>query len=519
MKRSKGKAALGAPLPGASVLEHRATLMILFTLALGLAAWHMTRFTVVLDDSFIAFRVAANWARSGVPEYNVGSREWVPTSFLWVALLATGAKLLPAIAFRTTAQFLGGLAGIASILVLAFGFPRSRVAGIAAALLCASSAIWAAWPLSGMDAALFTASVVAGAAVLLQLIDAPTRNRAIATGVVFGLTTVIRPDGFVFAGVAALAVLVWVRDVRMLGWLALGSAIAIAPTVAYMFAALGTVVPVSYYAKVHGLSNVDKGLEYLLDGIRNHRLAYAVPFVAVAFADARSRRTAIVLLAMIAAWVAWVILDGGDFLPYRRFLSPVWPLVTLLCGIGLVATAARLERWRPKLAIPVQVACASLLLFTAAAWTQGSLRGAERARYDADRVDEEMREAIGRYFADKLAPSDWIAVKPAGIIPYYSGAHAIDFFCLADMKAARQGSWVPGAWVGHQRMNAARIHEVAPKIVILDAHLYRLDSMPPPWRTDPNHGAGWLSDPGASRYAPVKAEIVPGYWLGFFVRR
>lgn len=443
----------------------------------------------------------------------------MPTSFLWVALVAAGAKVAPSIEVRSTAQFLGGLAGIATILLLAFALPRSRLAGATGALLCASSATFAAWPLSGMDAALFMAGVVAGTCALLRLLEAPTRRAAILAGVGWGVTCLIRPDGLLLSSVAAAVIGVGVRGRSMLGWFALSHALTIAPGLFYLWATFGTIVPVSYYVKVHGFENVDRGIAYVFGGLRTHHLAWALPFIAMVFADPRHRRAVSVLLCMLIAWGAWVVVDGGDFLPYHRFLSPVWPLVALLCGLGLVATRDRVLRWQPPFAIPATAAMALLLCATVAAWTTPTFRGAERDRYEAGRVDEEMREAIGRYFAGKLRPSEWIAVKPAGIIPYYSGARAIDFFCLADRKAARQGDWVPAAWIGHQRMNADRVHEIFPDIVILEARLHPLESMPPPWQTDPNHGGGWLSHPGAARYTPVKAEIVPGYWLGFFVKR
>ena len=68
-------------------------------------------------------------------------------------------------------------------------------------------------------------------------------------------------------------------------------------------------------------------------------------------------------------------------------------------------------------------------------------------------------------------------------------------------------------------MNAGRIHEIGPRIVILEARLYPLESLPPPGATDPNQGRSWLEDPRSARYDPVRAEIQPGLWLDLFVRR
>src|SRR5262245_14087685 len=110
---------------------------------------HVFRFKVVVDDSFISFRVARHWFELGIPVYNPGNREWVPTSFLWVALLA-GFDRQVSMPLPLLAQVLGGIAGMATVVLLGFGFPSLGAAGALAALWCACSSLWAAWPLSGM---------------------------------------------------------------------------------------------------------------------------------------------------------------------------------------------------------------------------------------------------------------------------------------------------------------------------------------------------------------------------------
>ena len=87
----------------------RALRFVAIGLSVGLAAWHMARFTVVLDDAYIALRVASNWAHFGAPEYNPGVHEWVPTSFLWVGLVAAASKLVPGGDCVWIARVLGGL--------------------------------------------------------------------------------------------------------------------------------------------------------------------------------------------------------------------------------------------------------------------------------------------------------------------------------------------------------------------------------------------------------------------------
>ena len=161
----------------------------------------------------------------------------------------------------------------------------------------------------------------------------------------------------------------------------------------------------------------------------------------------------------------------------------------------------------------------SLAAFVFTAWALPAWRGAERDAYARGARDELAREAIGTWLTGRYPDSEWMAVKPAGIIPYYSRLRAIDFFCITDLTAARTGTWVPDAWPGHQRANPRRIHDVSPRLAILEARLYPLAELPPPGMTDPNHGAGWLADPRAARYEPVRAEVLPGLWLDLFVRR
>ena len=483
------------------------------------ACWHMLRFTVVVDDAFIALRTAMHWAGHGSPEYNPGSGEWVPTSFLWVALLAGLSKLLPFVSLPRLAQVLGGASGMGAIVLLATGFPRQRVAGAFAALLCAGSAVWAAWPLSGMETSLFALGVLVSVRAIAEYLDTAGARQACAAGAALGVTTMIRPDGIVLAAVSALLLAILLRDRTRLGWFGAAYALALAPMVLCLELFFGTLVPVSYYTKLDGLRNLGLGWAYLSEAVRSYHLVYALPLVIVPLWERRSRPLAIVLLALMGAWGAWVAVEGGDFMAYHRFLHPVWPLLALACGLGFATLAQRLESWRPALRPVIRPALAAVALGMALVWAAPAFRGSDWNKYEASAEDERVREIIGRWLAANFPRSEWLCVKPAGIIPYYSDMKTVDLFCLVDKKAAQTGQWVPGAWVGHQRMNAARIHEIGPRVVILEARLHPLDQLPSPGYTDPNHGGSWLEDPRASRYDAIRAEVLPGRWLVLFVRR
>ncbi len=493
-------------------------LIVLAAVALAIAVWHMLRFPVLVDDAFISFRVARNWALTGVPEYNPGVREWVPTSFLWVALLAGLGKLLP-LTIPTLARVLGGVCGLATIVCLARCLPRLRGAGPLAALLCAASAQWAAWPLSGMETSAFSLGVLAACLATLRVLEDPTARRAAIAGAVCGVATLLRPDGALIAAVALAALILASRRARRAGWFLAAFAGTVLPMIAYLALVFGTELPVSYYAKVHGLENLDRGRAYLAGAFGAYHLAWLLPLAAAAAALRSSRRASLFLLAAIGAWCALVASEGGDFMPYYRFVDAIWPLLMLILALGLVEGGRLVAARRPAGRAPARAGVAAAALAAAALLALPTFRGADRRRYEASSADEQARAAIGRFLADKLPATDWIAVKPAGIIPYYSGLRAIDFFCIVDGEAARTGQWVPRAWAGHQRMNATRIHDVEPSVVILEARLGRLDSIPSPYATDSNHGRTWLEDPRSARYEATRCEVEPGRWLNLFLRK
>ncbi len=492
-----------------------AALLLLLVL---LAVAHLLLFRVVDDDAFISLRVVRHWVRHGVPEYNPGVREWVPTSFGWVGLLAGIERLVP-VPLPLLAQVLGTLAAVATIVLLALGFPALGAAGPWAAALCALSSVWAAWPLSGMETSLFSLAVLTSVWALLRAIEAGTWRRAGAAGLACGAATLVRPEGALLAAVSLVVLVAATRDGRRALWFALGGALVVVPAVIYLGVTFGTVLPVSAYAKLHGLGEVEGGLRYFAAAARTYRLAYFLPLALLAPLARRARPAAALALGLCALWIGVVALEGGDFMPYHRFLNPVWPLWALAAGLGLAWVGGRLAALRRGGPLLSRAATGLLALLAAFSWAAPSWRGAERKSYDDSAIDELARGAIGAYLERHVPASEWIAVKPAGIIPYYSGLRAVDFFCITDLRAARTGAWVPGAWPGHQRMNPGRIHDLAPKIVILEARLYPLDLLPPPDATDPNHGASWLADPRAARYAPVRAEVLPDLWLDLFVRR
>jgi len=483
------------------------------------AGAHMLRFTTAVDDAFISFRVAKHWVEYGLPLYNPGIVEWVPTNFLWVSILAGMHGVLPW-SMPTLAQILGGICGLITIILLLTTFPgfEARRLSIYAALFCAGSAAWASWPLSGMETTFFALALLAGVRWFIHYHDSGRLRDIVLAGLAWGLATLIRPEGAFFFGVSFLFLGMASRNWRHLGWFSLVFVFLVLLQVIYLVVVFGSVLPNSYYTKMQGLSNLGRGGEHLLHIIKIYHLGYFLPLMIVPAFSAQWRKLTAYLGLLILIWAGWVMVIGGDFMPFHRFLHPIWPVICLLFGLGLYLLEERLAKWCPSARWIWRLSAGAVLLVAVGLWSQLSFQGSERDRYLTVAQEESARATIGKWLAARYSPTDWLAVKPAGIIPYYSNMQTIDFFCLTDRKAAQTGQWVQAAWTGHQRMNAQRIHEIAPRVVILDEHLYPWESLPPPGYTDPNHGRTWLQDPRTRQYKPVRAEIQPGQWLNYFER-
>jgi hypothetical protein len=483
----------------------------------GVGVVHMLRFNVVLDDSYISLRTAKHWVEYGVPVYNPGVREWVPTTPLWVALNALWYALLR-LPLPTISQALGALCGISILLGVCaalLGTPARR-ASLYAAALCAGSSIWAAWPLSGMETSLFAVSVLAGVICVLRYLDQRSRNILLWAGVAFAIATATRPDGLLLFVTTALFLILFARDWRHVAGFVFVYGLVILPQLLYLQFVFGSVLPNSYYTKVHGLANLDRGLQYMTSALRELRVLYWLPVVVLPAFLSTWRKRAAYLGSMVIAWLTWVVIIGGDFMLFHRFLHPILPVLCLSIGLGLSSLGRLITRWRPALRTVALVAPAVLAILVIYHWSAPSLKATSRVRFNGWAEKESTRATIGKWLARRYTAQDWLAVKPAGIIPFYAGMPAIDFFCIVDRQAAQTGQTVPGALVGHQKMNARRIHDIGPKVVILDDTLYPHDKLPPPGYTDPNHGGSWLRDPRVARYRAVRAEVAPDLWMNYF---
>ncbi|RPJ42505.1 MAG: hypothetical protein EHM19_10330, partial [Candidatus Latescibacterota bacterium] len=159
----------------------------------------------VIDDTYIAFRYAENFARGGALSFNPDDRDPVEgcTSFSWVLLSAAairaGADPLPAVRIVSIAS------GIGALLLLHRIARRTIGPGWHAAipvLLLGVSAEFAEWSTAGLETVFFLFFLLLAFDRLLS--EAENGGRPLSP-IFFALAALTRPEGAaLFAGAAAL---------------------------------------------------------------------------------------------------------------------------------------------------------------------------------------------------------------------------------------------------------------------------------------------------------------------------
>ncbi len=165
-----------------------------------------------IDDAYISYRYARNFARGWGLVYNFGERVEGYTNFLFTLLLAGVHRL--GFDVDGGAKVLGGASALASLWLLErlaerVG-PRSWVPCLATWAL-ASSMIFSGYAVYGLETPLFVMLVLAGTVLFFEEEDRPWAERTgwarvPWSGAVFGLAGLTRPEAPLYLGVVMLFV-------------------------------------------------------------------------------------------------------------------------------------------------------------------------------------------------------------------------------------------------------------------------------------------------------------------------
>ncbi|MEO1697126.1 MAG: hypothetical protein AAFU73_07520 [Planctomycetota bacterium] len=429
-----------------------------------------------VDDDYIVWRYARNWLEHGVYGFNVsgGVSDGVSSPLWFVACaLALRAGLAP--------ELFSPLVGIASFVLLAFVVARAagrlaedasgaRAALLAGGLVALQPALgWHAWAgLGTVPCALF---VGLGAAALVSGRD---RTAGAWLAVAAGFRLEVAP-------VAIALALAGSRPTARRALALAGPSVVVAVLVtAARRAAFATWLPHTGVVKALPLGDeLAYGGRYLVRSLGEGGLALSLA-AAAALALGRTRASAGPaapdlrgLGAAAAAALAAVLLVGGDWMVFGRFLAPWAPLG----AFGCAALAVRLGGRRGALLVGAPAVGVALLGFAA-------LPGAasERAGF------ERWWLAVGDALRERAAPDTSVALSPIGAIGWRSELPIVDVLGLThDAFAGRPARTDVVRVKGHHRFDGAWVLDQEPDYLVLGNGIHFDDAVPVrinPWEAD-----------------------------------
>jgi hypothetical protein len=426
----------------------------------------------LVDDAFISFRYADNWAHGRGPVFNPGELVQGYTNFLWMALLALGSAATGAEP-SFVALVLGPLAFVANILVLAalgrslavapgggsvsgpgVDLPRPGRHVPLAAGLFAVNGVATQYATTGLETG--AASLCVDLGIWAALARSDTTG-AFLSGLAFTLASLFRLDQGLFQA-AGLAIVAWrTRSLRQIAAF-LAPALLLVGYGIWARATYGEVFPNTLAAKASGpWEPFQAGLYaeiWLLGSEAWIPVAIASLWAWSAFSrpdpGRRERPLAVALLATTAVWQIWLLRIGGDFM-YGRFYQSLFPLFL----VAAERAAHQGSRW-------ARVAGVAL---AASALAASPLRPGYTEWYIADEptfypligvsppVVDHHSYRIGELLRTALRDRNIrpvIATSGPGMIAYLSDLTTIDVLGLTDRHVARSPS-LPDARPGHAK--------------------------------------------------------------------
>ncbi len=477
-------------------------------LALAFIIWLIFLREFRLDDAFITYRYARNFAAGQGLVYNVGDSVLSTTAPLYAVLLAVLSFIV------RDFHVLGGL-----VSTLAIGAGGGLIYALIPRYIPVSIRIWAGvvytlssplWLALGMETALWLALVLA--AILLVRLD-----RWGWAGLLVGLAVLTRPEAALPGELQGLPAVI-VTDNRSRtrnGWLKplfLFSICAAVPLLIFglwAWAAYGSPLPVTLGAKgaqaalgITGMG-VDvetwEGLRLILRSLMAQSSLYIALGLLLVFGLAGTLSTPVILVVLWGALhlLAYVLLGVA---PYRWYYAPLVPGAVLLAAHGLHYLHVRLKVRQPFIT-PYIVAAIAIFPLIAQGMSLGRITEMMQTGGPVDVmlpiVDWKVYEDVGDWLREETPLETTVGVAEVGQVGFFAERWMTDYLGLLqpDVAAAlRRGdlySWLAGYapdYLVFQRFRGAAL--VLYNYVIADDPWFTTSYQPVTEFDDPRYAAG-----------------------------
>ncbi len=395
---------IGAWFAGAVLPREVAIVFGLALPAMLLAAnmWRVHAFTV--DDSFISYRYARNLTRGLGLVYNEGEHVEGYTNFLFTMILAGGIEL--GLDPERLSKIIGAASAFGSLgltYAISGRITPYRTLPCAATWLLASTIVFSGWSIFGLETGFFVFLILAGTYLFMREVEPPPEAAAPPgasparfvfpwSGVVFMLAGLTRPEAPLFIGILMIALLCFrpfeplAPDAPMVlrapGFvigrffsaqnLLRGGvfAIPIAEHLAFRRYFYGPYMLNTLFAKTGNLQGqIGAGIGYVQNYVVHAGPVLYLALLGVGIGFMGRRRDVIGFTFIGLAWLAYVVLVGGDWMKFFRFMAPFEPFCFLLIDLGVRRAVDKRDR-------VTNLALAIFAVMTAF-WRAGSLREAQ----------------------------------------------------------------------------------------------------------------------------------------------
>ena len=293
--------------------------------------WRCHWFTY--DDAYISFRYAVNLVDGYGLVYNPGEAIEGYTNFLWTVIIAAGLKV--GVDPHVSSKVLGAASALGTMAVVYRLSNRLSPYGTLpciATWLLASSSTFSGYAVFGLETNAFIFLMMLGTLMMFEEHD---RGRGFPwSGVVFALGGLTRPEAPMFIGVPMLLLGKKFFSKQNL----IRGVVFAAPLVAHMlwrYSYYGSFLPSTLDAKTGDLrAQYKSGRAYTMAWADHAGSVVWLGFYGLALGVVRRKRELLTVAAMFWAMVCYVLLVGGDWMSYYRYLAPAEPYAFLLVCVA-----------------------------------------------------------------------------------------------------------------------------------------------------------------------------------------
>jgi hypothetical protein len=315
------------------------------------------------------------------------------------------------------------------------------------------------WSLLGMETGLLALLLNAAVWTAFRYGRDGTTKYLVWSALCFGLATLTRMDGVLFA-VLTFAYLAWVvfRRRSGIGWWHLALFVAVVGVfvvgqVLFQYVYYGEPLPNTYTLKLTGMplmARVHNGVGFLAAFFKESLLILSLALIG-AWLTGSSQ--AVLLIAQLTVVIGYEIYVGGDPWSHWRIMAPCMPLAFVLVARSIRAIAAAVDRTLPRAGWPatphalVTAGCASLVLLSASVRFLPEISLLYKPMQTANAAENiDIALVLDRV----TTPQATVAVLFAGTIPYYLDRRAIDVLGKSDRYIAHLPPDLSGSvsWAG-----------------------------------------------------------------------